>query len=72
MTRANKLGTSSAVAFALTLGFARFDLAVVVGAFFAVMLGILAAVNGSKWWLGIPLVTAVLVGFAMWAGFTAS
>jgi hypothetical protein len=51
---------------------ARWEPIIVIGAVFAMLLGIFAGTQGSRWWLAVPFVTAVLVGIMLWAGFTAS
>ena len=72
MTRANKLGAVSFGFFLLIFLGARSDLVILVCAFFAVLLGILAGRQGNRWWFAIPCITAALVVVMMWAGFTAS
>jgi hypothetical protein len=72
MTRSNKLGCVSVVFFLLIFACARFELGLVLCAFFAILFGILAAVNGQKWWLVVSVIVAALVGVMLWAGFTAA
>jgi hypothetical protein len=72
MTRANKLGAVSFGFFVLMFLGVRSDLVIVVCAFFAIVLGIVAGTKGNKWWFAIPCITAALVGVMIWAGFTAS
>jgi hypothetical protein len=72
MKRANKLGAVSLGFFVLMFLGAQSDLVVIVCAFFAIVLGSVAGVQGNKWWLAIPCIAAVLVGVMIWAGFTAS
>jgi hypothetical protein len=72
MTRANRLGAVSFGFFGLMFLGVRSDLVIVVCAFFAILLGILAGTQGNKRWLAIPCITAALIGVMIWAGFTAS
>jgi hypothetical protein len=75
VTQPNKLGAASLGFFVLMFFGAQWDsseLVLVVSAFFAIVLGSVAGIQGNKWWLAIPGITAVLVGVMMWAGFTAT
>ena len=72
MTRANKMGAVSLGFFVLFFLGVQAELTIFVCPFFAIVLGSVAGIQGNRWWLTIPGITAVMVGVMIWAAFTAS
>jgi hypothetical protein len=74
MTRSTKLGIASAavviIAIALAIVVPQVPLGF-VAAFVSVILGLLAAQQGSKWWLLIPGILVATFVFLLWVGFHA-
>jgi hypothetical protein len=68
MTRSAKLGfTSIALLVSAQFLLKPFDgLLGVVLIFFSILLGILAARDGSRWWLAVPGLAVALVAFLVW------
>lgn len=74
MTRSNRLGIASAIAVVLAVALGLVVPQVPLGitaAFVSVILGLLAAQQGSRWWLVVPGSVIAVFVVALRAGFHA-
>jgi hypothetical protein len=74
MTRSTKLGIASAAMLVMASVLAMVVPQLPLGlaaAFVSVVLGLLAAWQGSKWWLLMPGIVIAAFGIGLWAGFHA-